>query len=154
MNFIPPRQTLSSPSSSPISLKFAAMHSLASPVMQPLSFSASLTQPSRALYSRFLSSSLSRSIFPNFRNHPKFYRNFSKSPLLIKACSSITAKPSSQIRRNSTSKSEPDEKLRALRELFSKPGIGIDAYIIPSQDAHQVHISAGFSLFLCSRAWQ
>ncbi|OAY42282.1 aminopeptidase P2 isoform X2 [Manihot esculenta] len=113
------------------------MHSLASPVMQPLSFSASLTQPSRALYSRFLSSSLSRSIFPNFRNHPKFYRNFSKSPLLIKACSSITAKPSSQIRRNSTSKSEPDEKLRALRELFSKPGIGIDAYIIPSQDAHQ-----------------
>lgn len=34
-------------------------------------------------------------------------------------------------------KSEPDEKLQALRELFSKPGIGIDAYIIPSQDAHQ-----------------
>jgi hypothetical protein len=35
---------------------------------------------------------------------------------------------------------EPDEKLQALRELFSKPGIGIDAYIIPSQDAHQVRL--------------
>lgn len=30
-----------------------------------------------------------------------------------------------------------DEKLSALRQQFSKPGVGIDAYIIPSQDAHQ-----------------
>ncbi|EXC27069.1 hypothetical protein L484_004140 [Morus notabilis] len=33
--------------------------------------------------------------------------------------------------------SEPNEKLCAIRELFSKPGVNIDAYIIPSQDAHQ-----------------
>ncbi|KAF2307235.1 hypothetical protein GH714_025641 [Hevea brasiliensis] len=106
-------------------------------MMQPLSFSASLAQSSRSLYYRFLSSSLPTSFFPNIRTQPKFYSNFSKCPLLIKGCSSITAKPSSQIRRNITHKSEPDEKLRALRELFSKPGVGIDAYIIPSQDAHQ-----------------
>uniref|UniRef100_A0A7N1A5F9 Metallopeptidase M24 family protein n=1 Tax=Kalanchoe fedtschenkoi TaxID=63787 RepID=A0A7N1A5F9_KALFE len=54
----------------------------------------------------------------------------------IRSCASITAKPSSELRRKGTI-SEPDEKLRALRELFSKPGVGIDAYIIPSQDAHQ-----------------
>ncbi|KDP23512.1 hypothetical protein JCGZ_23345 [Jatropha curcas] len=113
------------------------MHSLASPVMQPLAFSASLTQSSRSFYSRFFCSSLSRSIFPKIDTRPKYYTNFTKFPLLIKNCSPITAKPSSQIRRSRTNKSEPDEKLLALRELFSKPGIGIDAYIIPSQDAHQ-----------------
>lgn len=32
---------------------------------------------------------------------------------------------------------EQDQRLTALRELFGKPGINIDAYIIPSQDAHQ-----------------
>jgi hypothetical protein len=31
-----------------------------------------------------------------------------------------------------------DEKLRSLRRLFSRPDIAIDAYIVPSQDAHQV----------------
>ncbi|KAL6639077.1 hypothetical protein ACP70R_022807 [Stipagrostis hirtigluma subsp. patula] len=30
-----------------------------------------------------------------------------------------------------------DEKLRALRRLFARPDIAIDAYIVPSQDAHQ-----------------
>ncbi|GJN24865.1 hypothetical protein PR202_gb12635 [Eleusine coracana subsp. coracana] len=30
-----------------------------------------------------------------------------------------------------------DEKLRSLRRLFSRPDIAIDAYIVPSQDAHQ-----------------
>ncbi|EEF49835.1 xaa-pro aminopeptidase, putative [Ricinus communis] len=99
------------------------MQSLASPMMQPLS----LTQSSRSIYTRFLSSSLSKSFSPNIKRYPFFIHN----------CSSITAKPSSQVRRSSTNKSEPDEKLSALRELFSKPGIGIDAYIIPSQDAHQ-----------------
>ncbi|CAM8928443.1 unnamed protein product [Rhodiola kirilowii] len=54
----------------------------------------------------------------------------------VRSCASITAKPSSELRRKRTS-SEPDEKLRALRELFAKPGVGIDAYVIPSQDAHQ-----------------
>ncbi|CAI9303350.1 unnamed protein product [Lactuca saligna] len=54
--------------------------------------------------------------------------------------SSITAKPSSEMRKhhNGSSKGiDRDQKLTALRELFGKPGINIDAYIIPSQDAHQ-----------------
>ncbi|KAK9054796.1 hypothetical protein SSX86_025875 [Deinandra increscens subsp. villosa] len=52
--------------------------------------------------------------------------------------SSITAKPSSEMRkRRNGSGSEQDQKLTALRELFRKPEINIDAYIIPSQDAHQ-----------------
>ncbi|KAL5697289.1 Xaa-Pro aminopeptidase [Ranunculus cassubicifolius] len=64
-----------------------------------------------------------------FKSTPQFH-NFS------------TKTPSSIIRSEITTKSiglkKPDDKLRAIRELFSKPGIGIDAYIIPSQDAHQV----------------
>ncbi|XP_010935071.1 aminopeptidase P2 [Elaeis guineensis] len=50
----------------------------------------------------------------------------------------IVARPSSEFRKKQSSGSRTeDEKLRALRDLFSRPGIGIDAYIIPSQDAHQ-----------------
>ncbi|TKW31076.1 hypothetical protein SEVIR_2G081300v4 [Setaria viridis] len=30
-----------------------------------------------------------------------------------------------------------DEKLRSLRRLFARPDVAIDAYIVPSQDAHQ-----------------
>uniref|UniRef100_A0A2N9EDQ7 Xaa-Pro aminopeptidase P n=1 Tax=Fagus sylvatica TaxID=28930 RepID=A0A2N9EDQ7_FAGSY len=86
---------------------------------------------------RFLS--LSLPILHNFRTRPKL---FTKSPnptsLTVRNCGSITAKPSSDIRRTNRTGSEPDEKLRKLRELFVKPGIDIDAYIIPSQDAHQV----------------
>ncbi|KAL0304718.1 UNVERIFIED_CONTAM: Aminopeptidase P2 [Sesamum angustifolium] len=55
---------------------------------------------------------------------------------VIRISASITAKPSSELRKKHKS-SEPDEKLAALRELFSRPNINIDAYIIPSQDAHQ-----------------
>ncbi|XP_047315787.1 aminopeptidase P2 [Impatiens glandulifera] len=56
----------------------------------------------------------------------------------VRSSDSITAKPSSELRKNrGGDKSEQDTKLRALRELFLKPNIGIDAYIIPSQDAHQ-----------------
>ncbi|KAL0455076.1 UNVERIFIED_CONTAM: Aminopeptidase P2 [Sesamum latifolium] len=55
---------------------------------------------------------------------------------VIQISASITAKPSSELRKKHKS-SEPDEKLVALRELFSRPNINIDAYIIPSQDAHQ-----------------
>ncbi|PKA57435.1 Xaa-Pro aminopeptidase [Apostasia shenzhenica] len=49
----------------------------------------------------------------------------------------ITARPSSELRRKSTGGIgvSEDEKLKTFRELFS--GIGIDAYIIPSHDAHQ-----------------
>lgn len=59
----------------------------------------------------------------------------------IRSCASITAKPSSELRRKRAD-SEPDERLRALRQLFSKPGVGIDAYVIPSQDAHQVFLNS------------
>lgn len=60
------------------------------------------------------------------------------SPLfIVRSCSSITAKPSSEFRKKAST-TGPDEKLRALREIFLKPGIGIDAYIVPSEDAHQV----------------
>ena len=31
-----------------------------------------------------------------------------------------------------------DEKLSSLRRLFARPDVAIDAYIVPSQDAHQV----------------
>ncbi|XP_039801282.1 aminopeptidase P2 isoform X2 [Panicum virgatum] len=33
--------------------------------------------------------------------------------------------------------SDGDEKLRSLRRLFARPDVAIDAYIVPSQDAHQ-----------------
>lgn len=36
------------------------------------------------------------------------------------------------------SASDGDEKLRSLRRLFARPDVAIDAYIVPSQDAHQV----------------
>ncbi|KAJ6384494.1 hypothetical protein OIU78_027738, partial [Salix suchowensis] len=110
------------------------MHSISSPaVMHPLSLSAS---------SRFLTHKLliPSSFFSNFKTtHQGFHTNFTKVPTFIRNCTSppVSAKPSSQIRWNRTKKSEPDKKLQALRELFSRPGIGIDAYIIPSQDAHQ-----------------
>ncbi|XP_066398896.1 aminopeptidase P2-like [Miscanthus floridulus] len=35
------------------------------------------------------------------------------------------------------SASDGDEKLRSLRRLFARPDVSIDAYIVPSQDAHQ-----------------
>lgn len=71
---------------------------------------------------------------------PFFYKFKSYNPKLpffaIRNCTSITAKPSSQFPKHRTD-SEPDLKLTALRRLFSKPDVSIDAYIIPSQDAHQ-----------------
>ncbi|WCJ43144.1 Aminopeptidase P2 [Euphorbia peplus] len=109
------------------------MHSIASSaMMQPLTLTRSSS--SQSLYSRFISStSFHPSFFPYFKSHTYV----SRSPLSLRNCSSISAKPSSEIRRNRPTKSQPDHKLPALRELFSNPGIAIDAYIIPSQDAHQ-----------------
>ncbi|CAA0815562.1 Metallopeptidase M24 family protein [Striga hermonthica] len=66
---------------------------------------------------------------------PKFPTKLHCHPRL-RLSASITAKPSSELQKKRGS-SEPDEKLVALRELFSRPNINIDAYIIPSQDAHQ-----------------
>ena len=78
--------------------------------------------------------------------NPFFFYNFksnkhNKPPFFsIRNCtssSSISAKPSSQLRKNHPANSDSDPKLTALRRLFSKPDVSIDAYIIPSQDAHQ-----------------
>lgn len=113
----------------------AALTSAALSLSRPFSLSTShLHHPLRCL--RLLSHSLS--FPPNSKPHPKLPTNFKKNPkFIVRNSSSITAKPSSQLRKK-RGDVEQDEKLRALRELFSKPGIGIDAYIIPSQDAHQV----------------
>ncbi|BBH06565.1 Metallopeptidase M24 family protein [Prunus dulcis] len=106
------------------------MHSLSSQVARPL-----CSPSSHSRYFRFLS--LSLPIFHSSKSHPKIFTISPKAPLLtVRNCTSISAKPSSEL-RNKRSNSDSDEKLRALRELFSKPTVGIDAYIIPSQDAHQ-----------------
>ncbi|KAM3402240.1 hypothetical protein ACQJBY_006271 [Aegilops geniculata] len=54
----------------------------------------------------------------------------------------VVALSSSELRkrRGSTSSTPTpgeDDKLRSLRRLFARPDIAIDAYIVPSQDAHQ-----------------
>ncbi|KAM7469386.1 hypothetical protein LguiA_007569 [Lonicera macranthoides] len=111
----------------------AALASAAFSLSRPFSLSSHLPHPLRCL--RSLSHSLS--LPPNFKSHPKLPTHFKKNPkFIVRNSSSITAKPSSELRKK-RGDVEQDEKLRALRELFSRPGIGIDAYIIPSQDAHQ-----------------
>ncbi|CAI0460071.1 unnamed protein product [Linum tenue] len=117
------------------------MQLLQSPAMRPLYLSC--FSSSRYLATITFSSSsnlLPKSILPTFRTNRGFNSTPSRSRLSIRNCSSISAKPSSELRRQkgSSDSSEPDDKkLRALRQLFSKPAIGIDAYVIPSQDAHQ-----------------
>ncbi|XP_048135894.1 aminopeptidase P2 isoform X1 [Rhodamnia argentea] len=111
------------------------MHALRSPAMRPLSLSPT-SIPSRPLCFRFLA--LSLPLFPNSRSPSKYLARTTVGPrFCVRSCGSVKAKPSSELRKREGGGSEPDEKLRALRELFSKPGIGIDAYIVPSQDAHQ-----------------
>ncbi|KAF3785657.1 putative Xaa-Pro aminopeptidase P [Nymphaea thermarum] len=46
------------------------------------------------------------------------------------------ARPSSELRRKAKGLT-PDERLVALRKQFTRPDVAIDAYIIPSEDAHQ-----------------
>ncbi|XP_039140309.1 aminopeptidase P2 [Dioscorea cayenensis subsp. rotundata] len=84
---------------------------------------------------RFLAS-LSIPFLPNRRVVGRRFRNLR---FVFTSCSAdrVVARPSSEFRRKSSVAGHEDEKLRALRALFSRPGIGIDAYIIPSQDAHQ-----------------
>lgn len=87
----------------------------------------------------------------NFNSLPLIHRKLPYNQLLGVRCeasssgssssSSFTAKPSKEIRKAARAEVAVDEKLSALRQQFSKPGVGIDAYIIPSQDAHQVWFS-------------
>ncbi|CAN6440887.1 unnamed protein product [Victoria cruziana] len=44
--------------------------------------------------------------------------------------------PSSELRRKAKGRT-PNERLVALRKQFTRPDVAIDAYIIPSEDAHQ-----------------
>ncbi|CAI0551295.1 unnamed protein product, partial [Linum tenue] len=126
------------------SVSFALLP-LPSPIMRPLylsccSSSSRYLSPITFFSSSSSSSLLPKPILPTFRTNPGFKFTQSRSRLSIRNCSSISAKPSSELRKKkgSLDSSKPeDKKLRALRQLFSKPGIGIDAYVIPSQDAHQ-----------------
>lgn len=115
------------------------MQTLPPRAMRPLCLAPSLTPSLPASHSRYLCFlRVSFPIFHNCKSRPNFQTISPKVPsLTVRSCASISAKPSSELRKKRAG-SESDEKLRALRELFSKPGIGIDAYIIPSQDAHQV----------------
>ncbi|KAI3810551.1 hypothetical protein L1987_20170 [Smallanthus sonchifolius] len=105
-------------------------------------FSLSTTPPRSASQSRFRLLSISLPLYRSF-NSMRIHVNRSNPIFAVRnssGSSSITAKPSSDMRRNqsgSNSGLEQDQKLAVLRELFRKPGVDIDAYIIPSQDAHQ-----------------
>lgn len=57
--------------------------------------------------------------------------------LIVRNSSNITAKPSSEFQKKPRG-TDQEDRLHALRQLFTRPDINIDAYIIPSQDAHQV----------------
>ncbi|XP_037462240.1 aminopeptidase P2-like [Triticum dicoccoides] len=66
----------------------------------------------------------------------------SSSPASLGGDGRVVALSSSELRkRRSSTSSTPatgeDDKLRSLRRLFARPDIAIDAYIVPSQDAHQ-----------------
>lgn len=61
---------------------------------------------------------------------------------------SVVAKPSSK-RKAVKKEIPPDEKLVNLRKLFQTAGggdNGLDAYIVPSEDAHQVSYSIVYAL--------
>ncbi|KAF5803227.1 putative xaa-Pro aminopeptidase [Helianthus annuus] len=109
----------------------------AAAIMSGLSLSASPPCSASRPHSCLRLFSLSLPIYRSINTHPIHLnpnfvvRNSSSSG------SSITAKPSSEMRKNRSNGLEQDQKLTALRQLFRKPDINIDAYIIPSQDAHQ-----------------
>ncbi|KAK7284665.1 hypothetical protein RJT34_19415 [Clitoria ternatea] len=98
------------------------MRSLSSPSMQRVLIAPTLSLPFSLPFH------LSRT--------PFLYKSKTLSYFSIRNCSSFKVKPSSEIRKTRTG-SHPDPKLTALRQLFTKPGLNIDAYIIPSHDAHQ-----------------
>ncbi|GJZ06156.1 probable Xaa-Pro aminopeptidase P [Tanacetum coccineum] len=103
------------------------------------SLSVSTTTPSSS--SSFFS--LSLPIYRCIKRKPQLFntlfivRNTSSSS----SGYSISAKPSSEMRKSKKNNGkgglEQDDKVTALRHMFGKPGLNIDAYIIPSQDAHQ-----------------
>ncbi|KAK9735416.1 hypothetical protein RND81_04G204600 [Saponaria officinalis] len=107
--------------------------------MEPLSLSSA--KLARHHYLRHLSLSFTPSISPNFhlrRRAISLIPQIRPSFTVVRCCTSaFSAKPSSELRRTQQSSPPLDDKLAALRRLFSSPGVNIDAYIVPSQDAHQ-----------------
>ncbi|KAI7741667.1 hypothetical protein M8C21_005365 [Ambrosia artemisiifolia] len=101
----------------------------AAAIMSNLSLST--TPPCLRLFSLSLPFHRSLNSTPPIHTNPNLIVRNSSSG------SSITAKPSSEMRKNRNTGPDQDQKLFALRQLFRKPDINIDAYIIPSQDAHQ-----------------
>ncbi|KAK7337786.1 hypothetical protein VNO77_18373 [Canavalia gladiata] len=97
----------------------------------------------RALLAPTLSISTRPPLLPSFSCPNPIFHKFKSHKLkpsffAIRNCGSFKVKPSSEIRNTrADSNSEPDLKLSALRHLFSQSGVNIDAYVIPSQDAHQ-----------------
>lgn len=119
---------------------------LQSPAMLPLTLSSPSLNRLVLFTSRYSHSPFLR----NFNSLPLIHRKLPYKPLFGVRChassnssSSFTAKPSKEIRRV-RNEVVVDEKLSAIRRLFSAPGVGIDAYIIPSQDAHQVFFFLSF----------
>ncbi|KAJ3670224.1 hypothetical protein LUZ60_010548 [Juncus effusus] len=55
----------------------------------------------------------------------------------VHVSASFSARPSSELRRGNSRRGEEDEKLSSLRKMFSRQDVAVDAYIVPSQDAHQ-----------------
>lgn len=62
----------------------------------------------------------------------------------------VSARPSSELKKKNKNPDGEGEdvKLHALRETFLRPAVGIDAYIIPSEDAHQVSLILTSDIFL------
>ncbi|KAI3900745.1 hypothetical protein MKW92_036320 [Papaver armeniacum] len=122
-----------------------------SSIYNPINFTKSIpisrlsrSQSSSSRYFHLFSSSVSSylNLHSNLNkqtNTSKFIVRNSTTSSSSNNESKISAKPSSELRKRkpNNNKDIDDDKLIALRQLFSKPGIGIDAYIIPSQDAHQ-----------------
>ncbi|KAI3859170.1 hypothetical protein MKW92_047166 [Papaver armeniacum] len=121
-----------------------------SSIYNPLNFTKSIpisrlsrSQSSSSRYFHLFSSSVS-----SFLNlHSNFNKQTNTSKFIVRnSTTSSSSNNESKFQQNliRTSQRKPnnnkdidDDKLIALRQLFSKPGIGIDAYIIPSQDAYQ-----------------
>ncbi|KAF5782051.1 putative hydrolase [Helianthus annuus] len=86
--------------------------------------------------SRDLSTTLSQSL-PVYRSSFNPIKILLNSSFIVRNCSSGSSPITSKHENRSHSGFEHDQKLTSLREIFRKPGVHIDAYIIPSQDAHQ-----------------
>ncbi|XP_074312294.1 aminopeptidase P2 [Silene latifolia] len=105
--------------------------------MEALSVSSARIGRHHLFYHRVFSFSSLPPFSPNFQRRPSIslLPQIRSSFSIIKC--SFSAKPSSELRKSNQSSPPLDDKLIALRRLFANPTLNIDAYVIPSQDAHQ-----------------